>query len=85
MVTPNFQLKSRISTQIRSSNSCPGINDKEWLIDLAFSSGIIEKLYSSTLVLEENDETIIDMISSLKSFKKKLSMLLMKLGRRELT
>lgn len=50
--------------------------DSGWLIDLGFLTDIMEKLNSLNLELQGKDKSIAEMISSVKSFKAKLDLLI---------
>jgi hypothetical protein len=50
------------------------LNDRSWLLDLAFLADITEKLNSLNLDLQGKDKDVAHMISSINSFKAKLTL-----------
>lgn len=62
----------------------PELEDKRWLLNLAFLCDITEKLNQLNLQLQGRHKSIVDMISIVKAFKEKLSLLAAQLRRSDL-
>ena len=60
------------------------LNDHRWLLDLAFLTDLTNMLNDLNLQLQGKDKTVIDMISSVNAFKRKMQHLSSKLHRHDL-
>ncbi|KAJ4922048.1 hypothetical protein JOQ06_021512 [Pogonophryne albipinna] len=60
------------------------LDDEEWLLDLAFLTDITHMLNELNLELQGKDRTVVDMISSVNAFKRRLHLLCSKLQRKDL-
>ncbi|XP_072769214.1 general transcription factor II-I repeat domain-containing protein 2-like [Nerophis lumbriciformis] len=60
------------------------LNDGQWLLDLAFLTDLTNMLNDLNLELQGKDKTVINMISSVNSFKQKMKHLSSKLQRHDL-
>uniref|UniRef100_A0AAQ4S2T7 HAT C-terminal dimerisation domain-containing protein n=1 Tax=Gasterosteus aculeatus aculeatus TaxID=481459 RepID=A0AAQ4S2T7_GASAC len=60
------------------------LSDGEWLLDLAFLTDLTNTLNNLNLELQGKDKTVINMISSVNAFKRKLQHLSSKLQRHDL-
>lgn len=61
------------------------LEDEKWLLDLAFLTDITSKLNDLNLELQGKDKSIFQMISSVNAFKQKLTLLVSKLEKNNLT
>ncbi len=59
------------------------LNDEEWLLDLAFLTDLSNMLNDLNLELQGKDKTVINMISSVNAFKRKMKHLSSKLQRHD--
>ena len=52
------------------------LNDDQWLLDLAFLTDLTNMLNELNLELQGKDKTVVNMISSVNAFKRKMQLLL---------
>lgn len=79
------ELLSEIKQFLRTKEETyPQLEDRRWLLDLAFLCDITEKLNQLNLQLQGRHRSIVDMISSVKAFKEKLSSFDLQLRRGDL-
>lgn len=60
------------------------LDDEQWLLDLAFLTDLTNMLNDLNLELQGKDKTVVDMMSSVNAFKRKLQLLSSKLQRHDL-
>ena len=60
------------------------LNDGQWLLDLAFLTDLTNLLNDLNVELQGKDKTVINMISSVNAFKRKMQHLSSKLRRHDL-